>query len=101
MMDPFLKVTQGSFHQAMYVLVQQLADDLSRVVFILFYCACSTGKKHHRSAEKAVFMYIACREIKTNRTTTSHLVSSIHVVHFFFCGIFCCKKTSLLNRLIV
>ena len=32
MMDPFLKVTQGSFHQAMYVLVQQLADDLSRVV---------------------------------------------------------------------
>ena len=100
MMDPFLKVTQGSFHQAMYVLVQQLADDLSRVVCFDFI-AHARQARNTIALQKRLFMYIACREIKSNRTTTSHLVSSIHVVHFFFCGIFCCKKTSLLNRLIV
>ena len=73
MMDLFLKVAQGSFHQAMYVLVQQLADDLSRVICFDFIAHARQARNTHRSAEKAVFMYIACREIKTNRTTTSHL----------------------------
>ena len=44
-------------------------------------------------------MYIVFR--KGQKIETGILATSIHVVHFFFCGIFCCKKTSLLNRLIV
>ena len=86
MMDPFMKVTQGSFHQAM--LRSNSWQMTCRGSFVLILLHIRQARNTHRSAEKAVFMYIACREIKTNRTTTSHL---------FFCGIFCCKKTSLLG----
>ena len=85
MMDPFLKVTQGSFHQAMYVLVQQLADDLSRVVCFDFIAHARQARTPSLCRKGCVYVYCLPRnQNKPNHDKSSSVIYTCCALFFLW-----------------